>query len=190
MQPQQENNYWQPSQQDDPLAQQHDEQDATPRMEKPQSNIEPITWQASEFVHHEKSGMWFLALLGATIVLLIIDIFLIKSWTFGALIIVMAVSAFVVARRPPRTLTYTLTPHGIRIDDKAFTFHDFRAFGVVQEAAFYSLRLVPNKRFMPMVSVFFPTEIGEQIVDAIGLSLPMEQLELDMIDKVVEKIRF
>lgn len=189
MQPQQ-NNYWQPPEPDGALAQPPDESEDFDTPETKKSDVDPITWQASEFVHHEKSGLWFLALLGATTILLVLDIFLIRSWTFGALIVVMAISAFVVARRPPRTLTYTLTDDGIRIDQKSFTFHDFRAFGVVQESAFYSLRLVPNKRFMPMVSVFFPTELGEQIVDVIGLRLPMEHIELDIVDKVVEKIRF
>ncbi|MEO5498918.1 MAG: hypothetical protein ABIR46_00270 [Candidatus Saccharimonadales bacterium] len=190
MQPQEQNNYWQPSDLDGSQAQLSNESEVFDTSEEAQGEVEPITWQASEFVHHEKSGIWFLALLGVATVLLLVDIFLIRSWTFGALIVVMAVSAVVVARRPPRTLTYTLTPQGIRIDDKSFTFHDFKAFGVVQEGAFYSLRLVPNKRFMPMVSVFFPTELGEQIVDSIGLALPMEHIELDVIDKLVEKIRF
>ncbi len=190
MQPQEQNNYWQPSDPDASLAQPQAELETEDQSVEPQSDVNPITWQASEFVHHEKSGMWFIALLSAASVLLLVDVFLIRSWTFGALIVVMAVSAFVVARRPPRTLTYSLTPHGIRIDDKSFSFHDFRVFGVVQEGAFYSLRLVPNKRFMPMVSIFFPTELGEQIVDTIGLALPMEHIELDIIDKLVEKIRF
>ncbi len=190
MQPQEENSYWQPSDPEGAFEAPQNDVETDNQPTASENNVDPITWQASEFVHHEKSSMWFMALLGAASVLLLIDVFLVRSWTFGALIVVMAVSAFVVARRPPRTLTYTLTPHGIRIDDKSFTFHDFRAFGVVQEGAFYSLRLVPNKRFMPMVSVFFPTELGEQIVDVIGLALPMEHIELDVIDKVVEKIRF
>ena len=134
--------------------------------------------------------MWFLALLAVATVLLLIDIFLIQSWTFGILIVVMAITVMVIAKRPPRTINYTLTPQGIQIDDKPFNFHDFRAFGVVQENAFYSIRLIPNKRFMPMVSVFFPPENGEEIVDAFGHALPMENIERDAIDKLVEKIRF
>jgi hypothetical protein len=149
-----------------------------------------LSWQASEYIHQEKDGIWFLGLLGAAAVLLLIDIFLVKSWTFGTLIVVMAISVGVIARRPPRMLEYTLSPEGIQIDQKHFGFTVFRAFGVIQEGAFYSIRLVPNKRFMPMVSVFFPPEMGEAIVDVFGSHLPMEQLTLDPIDKLVEKLRF
>lgn len=184
MQPQQEQNYWQTEQS---LGQVAVDQPAPP----PESiHEQPLTWQASEFVHNEKSGSWFLALCGVALLLLIIDIFLIKSWTFGALIVVMAIAAVVVGRRPPRIITYSLSLQGIRIGEKLFSFHDFRAFGVIQEQAFYSIRLVPNKRFMPMVSVFFPPELGEEIVDVFGSMLPMEPLELDPLDKLAEKLRF
>lgn len=165
-------------------------QTAAPAVQASAPQEAPLSWQASEFVHHEKDGMWFLALLGVTVALLLVDVFLVQSWTFGALIIVMAIAVMVIAKRPPRIITYTLTAQGIRIDEKQFHFQDFRAFGVVQENAFYSIRLVPNKRFMPMVSVFFPPEDGEEIVDAFGHALPMENIERDTIDKLVEKIRF
>jgi hypothetical protein len=149
-----------------------------------------LSWQASEYVHHEKGVEWFLALIGVATALLLLDIVLIRSWTFGILIVVMAMAAIVVARRPPHVISYLLSSEGIQIDEKHFGFHDFRAFGVIQEGAFYSIRLIPVKRFMPMVSVYFPTEMGEQIVDVFGSMLPMEQIKLDPIDKFVEKIRF
>ena len=189
MQPQQDQNYWQPAVQDDPIA--YREPDTSEVAESlPSTDTSPITWQASEFVHHDKGAEWFLGLFGVAILLLMIDVLVIHSWTFGALIVVMAVSATIVARRPPRLLNYSLSLQGVKIDEKAFSFHDFRAFGVVPEGAFYSIRLVPAKRFMPMVSIYFPPEQGESIVDLLGSVLPMEQIELDPIDKFVEKIRF
>jgi hypothetical protein len=193
MQPEQESNYWQtaPEPQSEVPAQTAPGSEIT---EQPATGAklpdQPLTWQASEFVHHEKGGMWFLVLAAVAAVLLVIDIFLIRSWTFGVLIVVMTLAMMVVARRPPRQVNYALSSHGLAIDEKHFSFHDFRAFGVVPEGAFYSIRLVPNKRFMPMVSVYFPTEQGEEIVDIFGSVLPMEHIERDPIDKFVEKIRF
>lgn len=195
MQPEQNQNYWQPSAEPQatmpaPVTPELAQAQAPAQEQAPISGGEPLAWQASEFVHHEKDGMWFLALLGVATVLLLIDIFLIRSWTFGVLIVVMAITVMVIAKRPPRIINYTLSPQGIQIDERQFNFHDFRAFGVVQENAFYSIRLVPNKRFMPMVSVFFPPEHGEEIVDAFGQALPMENIKRDTIDTLVEKIRF
>lgn len=190
MQPQQEQNYWQP----DTLSASANAPLAEPTVTevRDDNNNVPsaISWQASEFIHHEKDGAWFLALLAVAVVLLVLDFFVVKSWTFGVLIVVMAAAAVIVGKRPPRTLNYSLSNQGLRIDDKSFSFHDFRAFGVIQESALYSIRLIPNKRFMPMVSLYFPAEQGERIVDLIGSVLPMEHIERDPIDRIVEKIRF
>lgn len=192
MEPQSDQNYWQsgPTDIPEPLPQQTEPQEPMGSTEQGHGGSAPLAWQASEFIHHEKNGTWFLGLIAVSLVLVIIDVLLIKSWTFGALIIVMTIAALVVARRPPRMLNYVLSAQGISIDDKHFSFHDFRAFGIVQEGAFYSIRIIPNKRFMPMVSVYFPTEQGEKIVDVFGSALPMQTIELDPIDKLVEKIRF
>jgi hypothetical protein len=149
-----------------------------------------ITWQASEFVHYEKSGIWFLVLLIIATALALVGVFVFKNWTFAVLIVVMAVAIVVIGRRPPRMVEYMLSPGGITIDQKHFNLHDFKYFGVVQEGAFYSVRLVPHKRFMPMVSVFLPSDQAEQIVDIFGTALPMERVELDIIDRFVERIRF
>lgn len=193
MQPQQDQNYWQPTAEPADIAEQAPAMPAEEQAVVVADQVdvtEPISWQASEFVHHEKGTEWFLSLIGIAAILLLLDIFLIKSLTFGALIVVMAVSAIAVARRPPRTLTYLVSPSGIQIDEKQYRFHDFRAFGVIQEGAFYSIRLIPVKRFMPPVNVYFPPEHGEEIVDMFGAILPMEKIEFDFMDKLVEKIRF
>lgn len=189
MQPQNEQNFWQPTAEPveaaDPVA-----PDVTGAPVISEQPPEAISWQASEFIHHEKDGTWFLAVIGIAATLLVIAIFAVKSWTFSALVVVMAIAAIVVGRRPPRTIDYSLTLQGIQIDEKLFSFHDFHSFGIIQEGALYSVRLVPNKRFMPMVSLYFPSEQGEQIIDLLGSVLPMEHVERDPIDKIVEKLRF
>jgi len=190
MKPHQEQNFWQPEPGKESASLPRTEAEAPDDAMSTDEDVEMLTWEASEFVHHEKSGMWFLALLAVAVVLLVVDYVVIQSWTFAILIVVMALAAAVITRRPPRTLTCSLSAKGIRIDQKLFSYHDFRAFGVVKESAFYSVRLIPHRRFMPMVSVFFPTELGEQIVDVLGSNLPMEKIEPDPVDKLVEKIRF
>lgn len=157
-------------------------------VQKPVSG--PVTWQASEYIDHEKDGIWFVGMVGITLVLAALSIFLIKSWTFTALILVMAASVAVYARRPPRTLDYSLSLHGLQVNEKAYSLSDFRAFGIIQEGPLYSVVLIPVKRFMPSVNVYFPQEQGEQIVDLLGATIPMETVEPDAIDTLVRKLRF
>ena len=49
--------------------------------------------------------------------------------------------------------------------------------------------LIPRKRFGARVTVYFPEAQGEQIVDMFGERLPMEQVKLDVLDKLVRFLR-
>lgn len=150
---------------------------------------EPVAWEATEYVQHDKNALWF-SLFGLVVLgLIALAIFLIKSWTFVVLIAVMAVAVVVYALRPPRVLRYTLSTQGIHVGEKLYAFSDFKAFGIVRDGDAYFVMLVPNKRFMPAVSIYFPEESGEVIVDTLGSRLPMRDLHLDAIDTIVRKLR-
>ena len=187
MKPEQGQTYWQPDQ-DEPALGPDPVEVAQQQPVAPSD--QPISWQASEYVQHDKQMLWYVTLASVTVILLLLSIFLIKSWTFAVLIVVMAVSVAVLAGRPPRTMQYTLSAQGLHVNEKTFSYHDFRAFGVIQDGPLYSIVLIPNKRFMPAVNVYFPPEQGEQIVDLFGAILPMEHLELDIIEKLTRKLRF
>lgn len=149
-----------------------------------------LEWEAAEYVHHQKGPMWFMGLAGATVVLIAIAFFWTHSWTFIALLVVMAIVTGVYANRQPRTLHYVLTRHALRIDSSEYHYSDFRAFGVLDDGVSLSAVLIPVKRFMPAVTMFFPQEYSEDIVDILGSRLPMEELHLDFIDVLTRKMRF
>lgn len=150
----------------------------------------PLAWQASEAIHHEKNALWFASLIAITVILLALSIFAVKSWTFAALIVVMAVAVVIIGSRPPRVMQYKLSHEGLQVNDRLFSLHDFRAFGVLQDGPLYSIVLIPHKRFMPGVNVYFADEQGEEIVDMFGSVLPMEHVEPDFIDKISRKLHF
>lgn len=150
---------------------------------------QPVTWQAKEYVHEEKSGTWF-AIFGIVFAaFMALAIFLMQSWTFAVLLVVIAIVIIVLAKRPPRVMSYSLSEKGLHIGDTLHVFSDFRAFGVIHDGEEYSIMLIPTKRFLPGVTVYFPEEAGERIVDALGSRLPMKELRLDMVDKIVRKLR-
>jgi len=148
-----------------------------------------VDWEASEYIHHDKGALWIVCLIAAAAVLVAIAVWL-QIWTFAVLIVIMAVAMGVFAFRPPRVLHYKLTSDGLTVDDKVYNLADFRAFGIISEGAFYTIMLLPAKRFMPAVNVFFAEQDGEKIVDILGVRLPMEQLHLDMVDRLMRQLRF
>lgn len=152
--------------------------------------LEAITWEASESIHHEKDTLWFVGVTAGALLLSIISIFFVRSWTFTILIIVMAAAVIMLAKRPPRVLQYQMTEHGIDVNERHHSFQEFRAFGIVEDGPFYYVSLLPIKRFMPAMDVYFPEEYGEDIVDILGSQIPMQTIKPDMLDMVTKKLRF
>lgn len=157
--------------------------------EQGSSEEEPVHWQAHEYIHHEKSPLWFIIFAAVVVGLIAVAIFAIQSITFAILIPVMAAALIVYSHRPPRILDYTLSRQGLHINDHLYPFADFKAFGVIHDGDEYSVMLIPTKRFRPGVSVYFPEESGEAIVDMLGARLPMQELHLDLIDALIRKLR-
>lgn len=190
----QKQNYWEKPEEEPPLQQGQDIADeAELPLEQAQSidaEDTPVTWTAHEYVHIDKSPLWFVGFILIVLALISIDVFLLKSYTFSALVIVMAVAVAIYTRRPPRELTYGLSiKQGLYVGERLYHFDDFKAFGLIKDGEHNSIMLIPTKRFAPGVSVYFPEQAGEQIVDILGQRLPMEDLKLDVIDIVVRKLR-
>jgi hypothetical protein len=150
---------------------------------------EPVHWQATEYIHHEKNALWF-TLFGLVVAVLIaLAIFVLQSVTFAILIPVMAVALVVYSYRPPHLLDYTLSRQGLHVNDRLYSFAEFKGFGVIHDGSEYSVMLIPLKRFRPGVSVYFPEEAGEAIVDMLGARLPMQELHIDIVDRIIHKLR-
>jgi len=151
--------------------------------------IEPVSWVAHEYIHREKGTLWFTLFAIIFVGLGAISIFLMHSWTFAALLVVIAVVVVVYSRRPPRELNYSLTDDGLMIDNTLHKFSTFKSFGIIRDGEEFSVMLIPIQRFQPGISVYFPEESGEAIVDALGSRLPMKDLHLDVIDRIVRLLR-
>ena len=151
--------------------------------------VEPIRWQATEYVHNEKDHIWFVLFLAATLGLMGVSMFLIKSISFTILIPVMAAALFIYTRRPPRMLDYTLGRHGLHVNDQLYGFGEFKSFALVHGLdQNYSIMLIPVKRFKPAITINFSAEVGEAIVDMLAARLPMREVQPDVIDRIIRKL--
>lgn len=198
MQPENQQNYWQTDESN--KASNITEMYAPPtEEEKPDGDEpkrkldigeEPVYWSASEYIHQEKNVLWFVAFVLIAAGLITIDILWLKSYTFSVLVVVMAVAIVIYSRRPPRVIDYTLSgDQGLYIGDDLHHFSEFKAFGLIQDKGQHSIMLIPIKRFSLGVSVYFPDDVGEKIIDILGARLPMKPLKLDAIDIVIRKLR-
>ncbi|HYG84348.1 MAG TPA: hypothetical protein VD907_05740 [Verrucomicrobiae bacterium] len=161
---------------------------ADPLFDEPASETN-LSWEAADFIHHEKDAAWFGIFALVVIAMVLFVLFVLKDYVLLALVVAMAIALFAFARRPARVVRYTLTPQGIHIGQVFHALSEFRAFGVVRDGDFYAIMLMPVKRIALATFVYFPEEKGEQIVDMLGAYLPMEPVKLDIVDIAIRKIR-
>lgn len=158
----------------------------TETINRPQA--QPIQWQAPEYVQERRSPWWFIWFWIVAVVLMIVALFIVKSVTFAVLIPVMAAALMLYSHRPPHELGYVLSDKGLYINEKLHPMSEFRSFGILTEDALPGLMLIPVKRFRPGLTVHFPPDYGEAIVDFLGSRLPMQELKLDFFDRIIKKL--
>lgn len=151
-------------------------------------SINDISWEAEEYIVREHNAWWYIGLFIVCAGLSTLSIFL-KWWTFLALIILSGITILISTLRPPRKIHYTITAKGLTEGNNLHEFSDYRAFGILKEGTHFSAVLIPKKRFGLSTKVYFPGNSGEQIVDALGARLPMEEVKLDFLDKIVNFLR-
>ena len=147
-----------------------------------------INWQAREYIERKKSAGWYVGLAIVSLALAALAVWL-QYWSFLVVIVVAVISLLVYSSRPPRMLHYSLTEDGITEGNNLQPFDKFKAFGVFNENNHYSIVLTPKSRFGMRTTIYFPETEGEQIVDFFGERLPMEEVHLDLVDKLVRWLR-
>ncbi len=150
--------------------------------------IQDVSWEATEYIVRGHNACWYVGLFIVTAGFSTLAFFL-KSWTFLALIILSAIALVIYTVRPPRKIKYELMRDGLKEDNRLHKYEEFRAFGILKEGSSFSAVLIPKKRFALSVKVYFPEGSGEAIVDALGARLPMEEVKLDFLDKIVNFLR-
>ena len=152
------------------------------------AKAQPITWQAEEYIVREHNAGWYIGLFVVGAGLIILSVFL-RWWTFLILVVLSIVTILTSNLRPPRKIQYSLDNEGLKEGNKTYKFEDYKAFGIMKEGNHFSAVLIPKKRFGLTVKVYFPGDSGEVIVDALGARLPMEEVKLDFLDKIVNFLR-
>ena len=156
--------------------------------EKAKNKRKVVSWEAEEYITHDKNAGWYIGLAIVGLALVALSIWL-RWWTFTALIVLCVISLLIYVVRPPRKIKYEVDAKGLIEGDRMYPFEDYRAFGILQDDTNFAIVMMPRKRFSPAVTVYFPKEKGEEIVDIFGARLQMEEVKLDLIDKIVRKLR-
>jgi hypothetical protein len=154
------------------------------------TDADGISWTASEFVEHDKSFDWYLALAVVAVLAGALLYFLFRDIITAATPLVAALALGFYGRRRPRQLQYRLDSQGLAIDQKYLPYDLFRSFAIMDEGPFVSLVFLPLKRFGFLTTIYLDPRDEEQIINMVSQFLPLEPREHDPIDRLMKRIRF
>ena len=164
--------------------------------ENPQSSVAKtevttaVSWEASEYLHHDKDYVWTLLLVAITSFLAALTYFLIEDMFSILVIILMAVAIGIFGHRKPRTLTYQIGQAGVVVSGKVYEYDKFKSFSIIDEGAIKSIMLEPIKRFMPTMSIYYAQADEDRISEVLSSYLPYREKQLEPIDRLFKKLRF
>lgn len=150
-----------------------------------------VSWTASEFIAYQKNAGWYVLAFLAIIVLAAITYFITRGDIVSTgSVIIIGILFVVLASRKPRVLTYQISSSGVKIGEKLYPFSQVKSFALIDEGTFQSISLMPLKRFMPSISMYFEPQDEQKILLALGAYLPQEQRKQEFVDRLMHKIRF
>ena len=156
----------------------------------PASQVDAVSWTASEFISHAKGPSWFVALI---IGLTLIDalVFFVTKDIVTLVAVTTAGTAFAFfAGRQPRVLEYAVDARGLHIGPKLYPFADFKSFDITEEGSLPAIQLRPLKRFMPPLTVFYDPAQEDTILGTISNFLPHQEEQASLVDSFSKRIRF
>lgn len=163
--------------------------EADPEPQSSPDHPASFSWQASEFVHHEKAASWYVILGGGTIALSALAV-LTRQWFTVIVVLAMGGALAVYAKKEPRVLNYELDDEGIRVENKLYKYDQFRAYAVFNDVAWHSIDLDPAQRFLPRLNVMFDSQNLDTIEAILSEHLPRVERQPDPAEKLARLLKF
>lgn len=149
-----------------------------------------VEWTASEFIVHDKDLMWFVGLAIVFTTLAAVVYFITKDIISAVMMVIVGAAFGYIGQRKPHSFLYCVDNRGIKIGSRHYYYSEFKSFSGIQEGAARSLRLLPMKRFMPMVSMYYEPKDEEKILTILSNHLPYEEHKLDAVEQLMHRLRF
>lgn len=149
-----------------------------------------VVWTAEEYIAEDKSFLWYAGLALFVLGGIVLDVLVLKSFfSVSALLLAIAAVLVVMSIRPPRVIQYHLSKEGLKVGERVYRLQDYKAFGVMYDGKGNTIFLTPVNRFTPGLSVYFPEAQGEQIVQVLSRYVPMQEVQMDVIDRIARLLR-
>jgi len=148
-----------------------------------------MQWTADGLHHDPQSGARMVVVFIIVVVVAALVYLLTKSPFSAGAIAVIGLLFGIIGSKRPQALDYRIDTTGIMIGQKRYSYSQFRSFAIIDEGGYTSIALMPLKRFLPMLSVFYDPQIQSEVVEALSAHLPLEDHKRDLIDQLTSIIK-
>ena len=173
------------------MAEGTDVDDSEPITETTANQAVPakFSWQASEYIHHEKRPLWFVGLFALAALLAAYCVW-VHNWTGLAVLAMIVVAVIKFGLTQPAVRQLTLDDQGLSIDQKLYRYDQFRSFSVMPDVAWHSIDLEPLRRFQPRLTIYFDDKDAETIISLLSAQLPRVDRLPDIIERLARAVKF
>lgn len=140
-------------------------------------------WTALEFSRAEKRPVWYLAAVAVAMILTVYAVYS-RDWLRLAVLVMGAVTLFLVLRSKPQEFEHALTPEGIGVGRRSYKYSDFASFAVIDAPDGTKLRLLPKRRLGPALSLQLGGADVEKIRAILLEYLEEQDGEEDLLDRM------
>ncbi|MBI2453916.1 hypothetical protein HYV58_01925, partial [Candidatus Peregrinibacteria bacterium] len=138
-------------------------------MEKNTTGKALCYWRAPQYLHHEKTALWF-AVFGAVIFSFVLYGLKTGAWTFSVAVVVFAGTYYLYERHRPEPVDIKLSKHSLMVGKKRYPYSHLKNFWIVDEPPF------PKKLYLRAASRLAP-----------DFYIPLGNADSDAVREVLSK---
>lgn len=150
---------------------------------------ESITWQAPEYVYHEKSTNWYW-ILGIIALTAIIIGFLLSNILFSIFSLIAGLAVALFSAKKPEVFEYQVNEQGLRINNKLYPYPTLDIFWVDDETGDTILIAESKKPLVPQIVIPVEGIPSAELRDFLRDYLPEEYIERPWAQVIMERIGF
>jgi len=158
-------------------------------MNNDEVNIEPISWQAPEYDHKEKSVdfLWAIGLIALAAAGVAIwrdnNVFAIFILVSGFVLIMFSV-------RPPQEIEFSISNDGLKAGKDLYPWKSLKGFNAIDGNPYGKLLVETSKYFLPVYNIPVPADIFEDVRDVFKNIVEKKEIEESRSALFMEKLGF
>ena len=111
-----------------------------------------LSWQAPEFIDHDRNHQWYIAAVVVILGILAYSVYT-RDWFFIGVLMVMVAVSFKYLNQKPSINLYAISRIGIFVNDRLYSFDDLHSFWIVYQPPVKTLNIMSVRKYMPALTI-------------------------------------